>query len=71
MVGNHEASTIEEWISSWALLEMHPELGAVDVWHTALTEIEEMKLNGTPFCGGIAGIAKFSDQVRRGIHSVH
>lgn len=47
--------TMEDWISSCALPEMHaaaPELGAVDAWHKALTDIEEMKLNGTPFCGG-------------------
>ena len=59
---------MEEWIATWALPEMHagvPEMGAVDAWHKALTDIEEMKLNGTPFCGGVADIAKFFDQIRR------
>ena len=60
--------TMDDWISSWALPEMHagvPELGAVDAWHKASTDIEEMKLDGTPFCGGVADIAKLFDQVRR------
>ena len=44
---------MEEWISTWALPEMHAgvlELGAVDAWHKALAEIEELKLTSTPFC---------------------
>ena len=62
--------TMNEWICSWGLPDMHtgvPELGAVDAWHKALTEIEELKLNGTPFCAGVAGLAKFFDQSRRGV----
>ena len=43
------------------------EMEAVDAWHKALTNIEEFKLNAPPSCGGVAGIAKFFDQVRRGI----
>ena len=49
-------ATMEEWIGSWALPEIHAgvsEMGAVDAWHKALTDIEEMKLNGAPFCGGL------------------
>ena len=44
-------ATMEEWIGSLALSVMHagvPEMGAVDAWHTALTNIEEFKLNGAP-----------------------
>lgn len=40
-------------------------MGAVDAWHKALADIEELKLKGTPFCGGVADIAKFFDQIRR------
>ena len=40
-------------------------MGAVGAWHTALTLIEKLKLEGTPFCGGVADIAKFFDQIRR------
>ena len=50
--------------------EMHsgvPEMGAVDVWHEVLTTLEEHKLNGKQFVGGVADIAKFSDQIRRGL----
>ena len=41
--------------------------GAVDVWREALTKIEELKLDGKAFCGGVADIAKFFAQVRRDI----
>ena len=40
-------------------------MGAVDARHKAPTDIEEMKLAGTSFCGGVADIAKFFDQIRR------
>ena len=63
-------ATLEEWIGSWALQEIYvgiPEMGAVDAWHEALTRIEELKLNGEPFCGGVADIAKFFDQARIGL----
>ena len=46
-------ATMEEWIGSWALPEMHVgvlEMGAVDVWRKAVIDIEDRKLNGTPFC---------------------
>ena len=62
-------ATMEEWIGSWALPEMHagvPEVGAVDAWHKALIDIDEMKINGAPFCGGVVDIAKFFGPVRRG-----
>ena len=51
---------IESWVISRALPEIHagvPEMGAVDAWHAALTETEEAKLAGIPFCGGVADIA--------------
>ena len=57
-------------LASWALPEMHagvPEMGAVDAWHAALTEFEDLKLEGTPFCGGAADIAKFFDQIIRDV----
>ena len=60
--------SIEEWTIAWALPEMFagvPEMGAVDAWHKALANIEELKLKGIPFCGGVADIAKFFDQIRR------
>ena len=44
--------TMEEWVTAWSLPEMYagvPEMGAVDAWHKALTDIEEHKLNGTHF----------------------
>ena len=39
--------------------------GATDAWREALTVIEDLKLSGKPFCGGVADIAKFFDQIRR------
>ena len=41
-------------------------MGAVDAWRKALVDIEKMKLNGIRF-GGLADIATFFDQVRRGV----
>ena len=61
-------ATLEEWIGSWALHEMYasiPEMGVVDIWHKALTNIEELKPDGKPFCRRVAGIARVSDQVRK------
>ena len=42
-----------------------PEMGAVDAWHEVLTTLEEHKLSGRRFAGGVADIAKFFDQIRR------
>ena len=56
------------WVRSWALPEMFagvPGRGAVDAWHEVLTRIESMKLDGKDYCGGVADIAKFFDQIRR------
>ena len=59
---------LEPWVAQWALPEMHvgvPEMGAVDAWHEVLTILEDLKLNGKSFVGGVADIAKFFDQIRR------
>ena len=59
---------MEAWIRSWVLPEMHagvPERGAVDVWHEVLHKIEDLKLEERSFCGRVADIAKFCDQIRR------
>ena len=59
---------MEDWISAWMLLEMHagvPEMGAVGAWRKALMDIGEMKMNNTPFCGGVANIANSFGQIRR------
>ena len=48
--------------------EMHvgiPEMGSVDAWHEVLTTLEDYKINGKHFVGGVADIAKFFDQIRR------
>ena len=61
---------LEEWMGSRTLQEMYvgiSEIGVVDAWHEALTKIEELRLEGKPFCGGEAGIGKFFDQVRIGL----
>ena len=42
-----------------------PEMGAVDALHEVLTTLEDHKLNGKQFVGGVADIAKFVDQIRR------
>ena len=58
------------WIREWALSEMHagiPEMGAVDAWDEAFTTLEEHKLRGKQFVGGVADIAKFLDQIRMGL----
>ena len=39
---------MEQWIATWALPEMYagvPQTGAVDAWHKALTDIEELIAN--------------------------
>ena len=59
---------VSPWIRGWALPEMHagiPEMGAVDAWYEVLTTLEDHKLNGKHFVGGVADIAKFFDQIRR------
>ena len=43
------------------------EMGAVGAGREALTQIEGLKSSGKAFCGGVADIAKFFDQIRRGI----
>ena len=56
------------WIQHWALPEMFagvPGRGAVDAWHEVLSKIEESKLDGKNYCGGVVGIAKCVDQIRR------
>ena len=42
-------------------------MGAVDAWHAALTELEDLKLEGIPFCGGVVDIARFLDQIIRDV----
>ena len=62
--------TLVPWVREWALPEMHagiPEMGAVDAWIEVLTMTEELKLDGKDDCGWAADIAKFFDQVRRGL----
>ena len=57
-----------DWVISWVLPQMHagvPEMGAVDAWHVALTELEDLKLASIPYCGGVADIAKFFDRLIR------
>ena len=39
--------------------------GAVDAWHEVLTTLEECKLEDKSYCGGVADIAKFFDQIKR------
>ena len=54
--------SMAEWVISWALPQMHagvPEMGAVDAWLVALTELEDLKLADIPHCGGVVDIAKF------------
>ena len=61
---------LSERISLWALPDMYdgiPGQGATDVWYNLLLELELDDLQGTPFCGGIADIQKFFDQIQRGI----
>ena len=55
---------MQPWIEEWALEEMFagvPGQGAVDAWYQALMYVEQMLLEGTPFCGGAADIHKFFD----------
>ena len=55
---------MEDWMRTWALPEMYariPEMGAVDAWRQVLATIEDFKLEGKPYCGGVADIAKFFD----------
>ena len=52
----------------WALEEMFAGVsgqGAVDAWFQQAMDIEQMLLDGTPFCGGTADIHKFFDQIIR------
>ena len=59
---------MQAWVSSWCLPEMYagvPGMGATDAWHEALSQMEDLKLDETPYCGAVADIAKFFDQIRR------
>ena len=59
---------MRHWIDEWAMEEMFagiPGQGAVDAWYQALMDVEQMLLEGTPFCGGAADIHKFFDQIQR------
>ena len=54
--------SLEPWIRQWSLPEMHagvPEMRAVDAWHEVLTSLEEHKMDGKDFAGGVADIANF------------
>ena len=56
------------WVQMWSLEEMFagvPGRGAVDAWHEVLTTLEECKLEDNSYCGGVADIAKFFDQIKR------
>ena len=60
--------SMQSWVTTWILSEMHagvPEMVTVDGWRAALTDLEELKPSGTPWCGGVAAIAKFFDQIIR------
>ena len=68
--GTMRLECMSPWIQEWALPEMHagiPVMGAVDAWYEVLTTLEDHKLNGKHFVGGVADIAKFFDQIRRGL----
>ena len=57
-------------ISSWSLPEMHagvPGMGAADALHEVLSSLELRKLKDQRYCGGVADIAKFVDQIVREI----
>ena len=59
---------LQEWIDGWALPEMYagvPGRGAVDAWREVLTTVENLKLDGKNYCGGVADIAKLFDQIQR------
>ena len=66
--GTMRLECMSPWIREWALPEMHvgiPEMGTVDAWYEVLTTLEDHKLTGEQFVGGVTGIAKFFDQIRR------
>lgn len=68
--GTMRLECMSPWLREWALPEMHagiPEMGAVDAWCEVLTTLEDHTLNGNHFVGGVADIAKFFDQIRRGL----
>ena len=56
------------WVHMWSLEEMFagvPGKGATDAWHEVLTTLEVCKLEDQGYCGGVADIAKFFDQIKR------
>ena len=60
--------SMQAWIDEWALEEFFagaPGQGAVDAWCQALMDVEQMILEGTPFCGGAPDIHKLFDQIQR------
>ena len=66
--GSMRLRHLAEWVDTWKLPEMFagvPEMGAVDAWYGVLLRLEQLKLEGSDFCGGVADIAKFFDQIRR------
>ena len=61
---------LQPWIAKWAEGEMFAGVGSVgaeDAWMQASLEFAEMKILGTPFCGGAVDIDKCFDQLSRTI----
>jgi hypothetical protein len=61
---------MQERIRGWSLPEMYagvPGLGATDAWYEVLTKLEHHKLHDIGFCGGVADIMKFFDQILRNL----
>ena len=59
---------LDPWIRKWQLDSMYagvPSKGAADAWHGALSLIENYKLSDQQYCGGVADVMKFFDQLRR------
>ena len=59
---------LDPWIRKWQLDSMYagvPSKGAADAWHGTLSLIENYKLSDQQYCGGVADVMKFFDQLRR------
>lgn len=59
---------LDDWFTQGAVPEMFAgvaQQGAIDAWYQVLTDIEEMPLSCTPYCGCAADIHKFFDHILR------
>ena len=60
--------TLDRWVLAWALPQMYAgvaQQGAGEAAYTVMSDIKNVTMEGTPFCGGVAVLHKVVDQFLR------